>query len=160
MIEVFGNLWEYPADVRVITTNGFVKNNGLAVMGRGCALEAAKKYPQFPYYLGTRIKEHGLSVEQFGFDDGIVLAFPVKHNWYENADKDLIIKSTFQLIEIADKQHNPKWNVILMPRPGCGNGNLSWDGEVKPILEEILDDRFHVITFDKGQLLPARDPAK
>lgn len=35
MIEVKGNLWTYPAEVRVITTNGFVKKNGEAVMGIG-----------------------------------------------------------------------------------------------------------------------------
>jgi len=46
------NLWEYPADARVITTNGFVKNNGEAVMGRGCAREAARKYPRLPLFWG------------------------------------------------------------------------------------------------------------
>lgn len=153
MLEVFGNLWEYEADARVITTNGFVKNNGEAVMGRGCALEAAKKYPSLSKDLGVRIKHSGNRVFGFKYDKDIIFTFPVKHNWYEKADIDLIARSALQLID--EIVHSPV-NVnhfdmyikshIVIPRPGCGNGGLEWY-QVQPMLEEIWDDRFHVITF-------------
>jgi len=42
--EVDGNLWEIEADWRVITTNGFVKKDGRAVMGRGVARQALQRY--------------------------------------------------------------------------------------------------------------------
>jgi hypothetical protein len=38
--EIFENLWEVEADLRVITTNSDVNRDGAAVMGRGCACEA------------------------------------------------------------------------------------------------------------------------
>ena len=47
MIEIHGNLWQLPATWRGITTNGFVRKNGTAVMGRGCAREAATRFPGF-----------------------------------------------------------------------------------------------------------------
>lgn len=40
--EVVGNMWAIPADAYCITTNGFVKKNGEAVMGAGCAKEARR----------------------------------------------------------------------------------------------------------------------
>jgi len=39
MKELRGNLFHTPCDVICITTNGFVKRNGEAVMGRGCAVQ-------------------------------------------------------------------------------------------------------------------------
>jgi hypothetical protein len=45
--EVKGDVWPLAAEVKpdtvAITTNGFVKRNGQAVMGKGCALEAARR---------------------------------------------------------------------------------------------------------------------
>ena len=151
MIEVVGNLWTYPADVRVITTNGSVRQDGMAVMGRGCALEATKLFPDLQadlgealeggnrcYLLGNTYTGHGTSF--------ILMTFPVKHKWMERADLALIRKSALELVIYAN--NDPTWKVIVLPRPGCGNGRLSWPN-VKEILEPILDDRFRVITFGR-----------
>ena len=35
-----GDLWSYPADYRVVTTNGIIKKDGEAVMGAGVGLLA------------------------------------------------------------------------------------------------------------------------
>lgn len=153
MIEVYGDLWTYPADVRVITTNGFVKKNGEAVMGRGCALEAANQDSNFPLLLGHHIKINGNVVGMIGVIDGLpILSFPVKHNWYEKADLELILKSAKALKVWADYAEEDGPIKIVLPRPGCGNGGLKWE-VVKPILEPILDDRFHVITFSNQQAM-------
>lgn len=50
MKEVYGDIWEYHKQGYwiVITTNGFVKKNGCAVMGRGVAKQAVTKYPSLP----------------------------------------------------------------------------------------------------------------
>jgi hypothetical protein len=145
MIEVVGNLWDYPADVRVITTNGSVRKDGCAVMGRGCAFEAASMDKTFPALLGHHIKMNGNVLGMIGVIKGTpVLSFPVKHLWMQKADPTLIKRSAEELRLWADMLDIP--TTVVMPRPGCGNGQLNWT-DVRPIIEPILDDRFHVITF-------------
>lgn len=161
MIEVTGDLWAYPADVRVITTNGFVKNNGECVMGRGCALEAKTRWPDFPLYLGKQIRMCGNVVLACGIWPGEaarIYTFPVKHVWNEKADINLIVSSARDLVQQIDQLNRvgQNLNTIVMPRPGCGNGGLQWcrcingEGEscsgVKHVIAPILDNRFHVIT--------------
>ena len=145
MREVTGNLWEYPADVRVITTNGTVKKNGECVMGRGCAAEAKARFPNIDAELGRQIKLHGNNTRVLRYVPGepTIVALPVKHHWYDKADMDLITKGAKRLVILAD-QHG--WKTIVLPRPGCGNGHLKCE-HVRPVLAPILDDRFHVITF-------------
>lgn len=144
MKEVTGNLWTYPADVRVITTNGTVKKNGECVMGRGCAAEAKQRWPDVPKMLGAHLEARGNIPMRFPDNLGLVLlSLPVKHQWYEKADPKLIEVSAKILAAWADLH---KWETLVLPRPGCGNGGLRWEN-VKPVLEPILDDRFHVITF-------------
>jgi hypothetical protein len=143
MIEATGDLWTYPADWRVITTNGFVKKNGECVMGRGCAKEAAKKWPELPKALGDHIKKHGNTL---GIDEERKLIFfPVKHNWWEKADVELIKANAVLLHNFFGK--NRMWldKTCVMPRPGCGNGGLKWE-DVKPLLE-VLPDNVTVITY-------------
>ena len=150
MIEVTGNLWTFPADVRVITTNGTVKRNGECVMGRGCAAEAKQRWPDVPTWLGDHIKLRGnechvvcdANHDQWNEPFSLV-AFPVKHHWMQKADMQLIEQSARLLVNITDAM---AYNVVVMPRPGCGNGHLRWT-DVRPVLVPILDGRFHVITF-------------
>lgn len=145
MKESYGNLWELEADAICITTNGAVKRNGCAVMGRGCALEAKNKFPGLDYHLGNLLKSYGNVLFNMGLiekNGPLLLTFPVKHHWREKADINLIKKSAQQLMEAID---NLGLTNVLLPRPGCGNGQLSWE-KVKPIIESILDDRVTVIT--------------
>ena len=142
MIEVVGDLWTYPADWRVITTNGFVKTNGECVMGRGCAKEAKEKYPGLPLIVGSIIKHWGNVVRPIEIYK--LFTFPVKHNWWEKADPELIKQSAEKFAEIIFGQFDE--TEIVMPRPGCGNGGLKWE-DVKPLLES-LPDNVKVITHD------------
>ena len=147
MLEVKGNAWDLFKNYNAlcITTNGFVKANGECVMGRGIALECKQYFPSIPKLLGSLIIRKGNNVHMLGtVNNSIMLvSFPVKHNWFENADIKLIEQSANQLVKLAD---NNNWNKILIPRPGCGNGNLKWSN-VKPVLETIFDDRFHIVSF-------------
>ncbi|MGE3341563.1 MAG: ADP-ribose-binding protein [Candidatus Altimarinota bacterium] len=139
MIEVFGDLWTYPADVRVITTNGTVKKDGSCVMGRGCAFEAKQRHQNLDKILGSLIKNHGNHVHILFMGNALVmdpalLSFPVKHNWYEKADADLIRRSAEELTLMVDDQHRYwRGSKVALPRPGCGNGHLKWE-DVRPIL--------------------------
>lgn len=144
MKEVRGNIWDFynKGHWIVITTNGTVKATGEAVMGKGVALQAKRKFPDLPQGLGSCIAHFGNLVVNL---DGPaknrkILSFPVKHNWWEKADLALIEESTKALAAFAA---NGK---VYMVRPGCGNGGLDWK-DVKPILEKYLDDRFVVVEW-------------
>ena len=146
MKELKENLWTTDADCRVITTNGFVKRNGEAVMGRGCALEAVKQWPELPALLGNVLRYRGnlttlLLVDEV--DEVALVALPVKHNWWEKADLRLIVNSTVELIKLVDYCG---YKQVVLPRPGCGNGGLDWD-YVRPLMDTLLDDRFTVVSF-------------
>lgn len=140
MQEVKGYLWTFPANQICITTNGFIKKDGKAVMGRGCAREARDRFPGIDETLAMHIRHHG---NVFGpvWVEPLILSFPVKHNWWEVADLDLIRQSTSSLKEWAERM--PK-ATILLPRPGCGNGQLDW-ADVKPVVS-VLPDNVLVIS--------------
>lgn len=146
MIEKTGNLWDEDADARVITTNGYVRNDGACVMGRGVAQQCARKFPMIPYLLGSLIKERGNNVYLVGLPEEtytFLVSFPVKHYFWQEADFALIERSAKQLRELSDTY---PWKKIVLPRPGTGNGRLEWE-DVKPIIEPYLDDRFTVVSL-------------
>jgi hypothetical protein len=141
MRELRGNLWELPADWRCITTNGYVRTDGACVMGRGCAREAKQRFPQLPYQLGALLRQPGGN-RLHVFPEHGLLTFPVKHAWMEPADPALIATSAAQLTDFAALQPD---KTFLLPRPGCGNGQLTWE-QVRPLLEG-LPDNVMVVTF-------------
>ena len=150
MIETTGDLWELArdADAVVITTNGFIKQNGEAVMGAGCALEAKERHPWLPNRLGYMLAEKGNHVHRFSVspEQGMVqslVTFPVKDKWFNDANLMLIERSKQELEKLADREG---WTKIVMPRPGCGNGGLDWNEHVRPIIAR-MDDRFVVTTY-------------
>lgn len=171
MIETRGNLFNEPCDAFCITTNGFIKKDGTCVMGRGCAKQAARLWPSLPSILGSAINNAGNVVSNIAtsaVDGKAILSFPVKPiyvvfdgnncvkhmmnkfsigeivpGWAAVADVELIKKSAMQLLAIT---HSYKWSKVVLPRPGCGAGELSWPA-VKYELDKILDDRFCSITF-------------
>lgn len=142
MKEITGELWDYygkPNHVVCITTNATLKKDKSIVMGRGCALEAKRRDPALPYLLGDQVFRHGnvpVLVTVTGRDLGYFCSFPVKHNYWEVADLELIAQSAAHLKAIADK--HPEMMFIL-PRPGCGNGRRTWE-EVKPLLASLPDN--------------------
>lgn len=143
MKEGLGDIWRWPgADARVVTTNGDIKKDGTAVMGKGVALEAKKLFPGVEAKLATLLTENGNHVQVLGTNDRFSLvAFPTKHHWNENSSLSLIIQSCKEIKDLADKY---SWNRVVLPRPGCGNGGLKWE-KVKPHIKDILDDRFYVV---------------
>lgn len=147
MKEIVGELWDYHKEgVWIcITTNGFVKKDGSVVMGRGCALEAKDKYPDLPYELGKALtggQRYARFNKPIAFDKYKIITFPVKDFFKDPADLDLIKSSSGYLMRLLDEK---KIDRIILPRPGCGYGHRQWE-EVKPIIEEILDDRVEVIS--------------
>ena len=65
-----------------------------------------------------------------------LMILPVKHNWWEQADRDLIIASRDFLC--GEAVHNPHLT-FHVPRLGCGNGRLNWARDVRPLMEILPD---------------------
>ena len=144
MKESFADLWEFDGII-AITTNGFVKRDRTCVMGRGCARQAAVRFPQLPCKLASRISAEGNHV--FYFPEYRLLTFPVKHNWWEAADLGLIERSARELLKLVEVEKINE--AIYLPRPGCGNGRLKWE-DVKKFLSPILNsDQFHIVTYSR-----------
>jgi hypothetical protein len=154
------------ADAICLTTNGATTNTGLAIMGRGNALHATRCWYGIKELLGQKIKRKGNRVQLLTRRNGElpylrlprkngdhldvatpwhVVSFPVKDHWKNDANKDLIRQSCSQLKKLASKLG---WETVLLPRPGCGNGNLNWKKDVRPILKAAFkgDSRFVIVT--------------
>ena len=140
MLETVGNIWEYAGqgNVLVITTNGSLTRDGRAIFGRGVARQAALRFPELADELAKLLAEQGSHV--FDLGNGVV-TFPVEETPWTLPDLRIIARSARELRLLAD---HSGWQRIIVPRPGCGGGGLSWK-EVKPLLESCFDHRFLVI---------------
>lgn len=144
MIELTGDLWQLQPhfDVVGITTNGQVDSKGAAVMGGGCALEAAQRYPTLPLRLGQRLQIWGNHCHVFYIGRDVIVSVPTKDDWRDPSDLNLILRSLGELQSLANERG---WKKILLPRPGVGLGRLDWETQVKPICR-LLDDRFCIVS--------------
>ena len=140
--EVDKNMWDFDSEqyYRVITTNGYIKKNGKAVMGKGIALQAAERYPELPNLLAKHIKVWGNVVGVF--KEYKIITFPTKNNWREKSSYELVRKSCHDLFEMCICYNISK---IVMPKVGCSNGGLEWDKVRKIIYKELDDDFIEII---------------
>lgn len=146
MKEIACEVWDIARDCALcITTNGYVTKDGKGVMGAGIALEAKDRYPGIESLLARKIIKNGNKVDLLYMDikkNLDLLIFPVKHQFYQDADIFLIKQSAIDLVRFCQLRNYDK---VYIPRPGCGNGRLKWD-EVKNILSPILtDDKFVIV---------------
>lgn len=149
MREVTGNIWDAQVDAICVTTNGITKRDGRAVMGKGIALEAVKRFPGIDITLGSFLIDFGNRVHHIysclkSERSENIVSFPTKHHWRDKSDIDLILISCRQLIELTNRE---KWSKVALPRVGCGNGGLTWT-LVKTMISDLLDDRF-IIYYEK-----------
>lgn len=140
--EINKNLWDFDSEVyyRVITTNGNIKMNGEAVMGKGIALQAAQRYPGLPSKLAIHLKIYGNIPKIFAKYK--IITFPTKDKWKEKSTYELISNSCDNLVFLC-KYFNIK--KIVMPMVGCSNGGLKWVDVKKIIYEKLDNDWFDVI---------------
>ena len=147
MQEIKDNLWTFdPGGIvvwRGIPTNGVVRN-GKLVMGAGVAKEAKKKYPSLPEIFGRGVEERG-NVPIFATPLGgeSVFSFPTKNHYNNNSDINLITGSAAIL---AMKALAFSECDFVLPRPGVGLGNLSWE-EVRIPLLTLLPDNVYVVSL-------------
>jgi len=152
MKEIKGDLFDRIADAICITTNGEVDKQGLAIMGRGVALEAKKRWPEVAVSIGVAIQTFGNAVFLLTDEQKRLIStgrqlpyhlftFPTKFKWREKSDLGLIQRSAAKLRPLTSLMNN-----VVIPRPGCSNGGLRWE-DVKPILEvELPGSQYQIIS--------------
>lgn len=138
-----GDIWKYhdAGHTICVATNGIVRVDGNAVMGRGIALEAGTRFPQLKRELGDKLFGGN---HVYWFPEFRIITFPTKHHWMYDSDLKLIHKSAVQLAKVV--KDNNIAGPIYLPAPGCGNGNLTWE-QVCPAIMDVLDDNFTVVTL-------------
>ena len=163
--DLFECLLDPSVDAICITTNGQYLTNGQACMGGGCAGVCARLWPETSLRLGTLLKYTKQNVPfiigavdandnyiEPTFDivknkkfKALIFSFPTINNLWDGANLDLIVKSATILVEHVNKCGLQN---IVSARFGSGIGGLDWHQEVKPLVENILDDRFTIVSFD------------
>jgi hypothetical protein len=147
--EIQGSFWDYAPeyDALVVTLNTIVKNNGALTMGAGIAKQFVKEYPNIPFIFGEMTKEmYKYSDEPYPLctmlDNGkYVIGIHTKLHWKNESPLWLVHRSISSMVSLVNSLNIKK---VLMTRPGCGHGGRNWKMEIKPILNELLDERFTV----------------
>lgn len=146
-------------DWACITTNGEIRSDGTAVMGRGIAEQAKTRWPGISKVLANELRKNGNVPNFIGYVDRhlrwtfswpppkdmkqtLLWSFPTKHHWKDPSDIRLIVNSA-QLLKYEARDFDDI--EIAIPRPGCANGGLRWE-DVRPHLAGVLDERFTIIT--------------
>lgn len=161
--DLFKCIHDPEVDAICITTNGNYSRSGVALMGGGCAGEAARRWPEMPIRLGKMLKTFSSNIPFVigAVDENaealeltknlidsrqykcLVFSFPTINNLIDGSKLDLIKRSAIIMTDYANQY---KLKKIILGRPGVGIGGLQW-AEVKPEIETILDDRFVVVSF-------------
>ena len=126
--------------------------NTSGAMGSGIALAIMRKWP----HVYESYKENGTGIELLGTTEfllrneeiGLVIANGYTQVNYGNdgkryADLDAVNSCVKAGVEYADAFDLP----LYMPKIGCGLGGLSWDDEVKTIVENASQEFPNVNIF-------------
>lgn len=169
--EIKADAWSIPGtDAVCITTNGFISRQGRAAVGLGVAKTASERYPGINLTMAAQLKQHGHITQIIHQPPGepYLVSFPVKpdavindgHNilsfkrrdyqigalvpgFYAKAQLAMIERSAAELVSLTNKMG---WQQVVLPRPGCGAGELSWI-EVSSLLSRYLDERFVLVSL-------------
>lgn len=123
-----------------VTTNLGIRRDGTAVMGKGIALQAARRFPDLPRRYAAALRE-GFPVTHFAAER--IVTFPTKDDFRHNSDIDLMILSCRELVSVVWRDEIA---YIAMPPAGCGNGGLDF-AEVCPFLAHNLTPIWDRIVF-------------
>lgn len=141
------NLFKSPAQTLINPVNT------VGVMGKGLAGDFRRYYPEM-------FKEYQKLCEKGEFGIGQlwlyktphkwILNFPTKNHWKEPSKKEYIEKG---LAKFVANYIDLKITTIAFPLVGCGNGELNWETQVKPLVEKYLNNipvicLFHLIKQD------------
>ena len=126
------SIFDSPADVLVNTVNT------VGVMGKGIAKEFKRLHPGMFKAYSNMCKSGQLQIGDlwlYRHSSGGVLNFPTKQDWRSDSKIEYIEKGLQQFIE---DYMTYDCRTISFPQLGCGSGRLSWEKDVKPLMEDYL----------------------
>lgn len=130
---VIGNLFESPAHVLVNTVNT------IGVMGKGIAKDFKAIYPEM-YRQYQKFCETGRfkigTLWLYKTPNKWVLNFPTKTTWRQPSKLDYVEAGLSAFVRGYAKNGITS---IAFPPLGCGNGELDWEKQVRPLMEKYLN---------------------
>lgn len=115
--------------------------NCVGVMGGGLAKAFKNKYPDMFDDYAAMCSMGMIKVGEFTMfknpDDGkVILNLPTKLNWRDPSELEYIEKGldSFARYNFSTE----KLTTFAFPKLGCGLGGLSWESQVKPLMESKL----------------------
>lgn len=128
------NIFHSPAQTLVNTVNT------VGVMGKGIALTFKKLYPDMYKQYRQLCKAGQFDIGQlyvYRTPNKIIVNFPTKKHWRNPSKVDYIEAGLKTFVESYGKYGISS---VSFPQLGCGNGELNWDEQVKPVMERYLKD--------------------
>ena len=127
------NLFTSPAHVLVNTVNT------VGVMGKGIAKDFKTIYPEMFRRYQELCERKQFEIGQlwlYKTEHKWVLNFPTKMHWRQPSRPEYIEAG---LKKFAQTHHIHGITSISFPLLGCGNGELDWETQVRPLMEFYLD---------------------
>ena len=147
MKEKDGDIFESGADVIVIPIHSSLEDDFHMVMGRGVMFQAKKHYSKLPELFGRARRSSYNFCLGVKTEGQLIVGFMTKNSWCDKdrSDIGMIMRSARELVKLINITFPDDQSVtVALPREGCGGGRLDWDILVKPMIFDILDDRFTV----------------
>lgn len=129
---VEGNLFTSPAQVLVNTVNT------AGIMGKGIARDFKRIYPDMYHIYRRYCDNKHLTIGALHLHKTPhkwIMNFPTKRHWRSPSRLDYIARG---LRTFCDTYSEAAITSVAFPALGCGNGQLDYDGQVRPLLEEYL----------------------
>lgn len=148
---VEGDLFTSPAQVLVNTVNT------VGVMGKGIAKEFKAIYPDMFRVYQELCERDALTIGKLFLHrtpHKWVLNFPTKRHWRQRSRVEDIEAG---LRTFVARYAEYRLVSIAFPQPSCGNGELDWETQVRPLMERYLgslpiDVYIHI--YAPGSVLP------
>ncbi|MCP4153988.1 MAG: macro domain-containing protein [bacterium] len=129
---VVGDLFQSPADVLVNTVNT------VGVMGKGIAKKFKAIYPDMFEKYRQLCEKKKLVVGKvwlYKTSNKWILNFPTKNTWRNPSQLEYIEKGLQAFVNGYSQRGITS---IAFPALGCGNGELNWESQVRPLMEKYL----------------------
>lgn len=157
IVYVQGDLFTSPAEVLVNTVNT------VGVMGKGIALEFKTFYPEMFAAYQQACESGALRIGTlmlYRDTRKSVLNLPTKRHWRSPSRVDDIDAGLKKFVASYEEYGISS---IAFPQLGCGNGELDWESQVRPLMERYLSDlpiRVYIHLYDASGLLPEHHDRK